>query len=106
MSEQKNKKNQEANVFELRQSIQFEEKEYKELKLDFDSLTGEDILACARQYNATESDRALVKETDKAYQAFVAAKSANVPIELIKKLNASDFSKVTLRAQRFLLGSD
>lgn len=92
-------------IYKLRQSVNFEGREITELDLDFDRLTGEDILACERQYAATGGGSLFFVESQKAYQAIVAARAAGVPVELIHALSAKDFTRVTLRAQNFLIGS-
>lgn len=94
-----------GNVYTLRQPLSFEGETYESLKLDFHKLTGEDIISCERQYQSSNHEFSFVKETSKAYQAYVVARAARVPAELIFKLSASDFSRVTLRCQNFLLGS-
>ncbi|MNW00765.1 hypothetical protein D3C71_1963020 [compost metagenome] len=76
------------------------------LEIDFDKLTGADILVCDRQYQAETARNGgseLVKETNKAYQAYIVAKAAGVHVGLIRALSAKDFTKLTLRAQSFLL---
>jgi len=92
-------------VYTLRRPITFDGQEYTQINLDFDRLTGEDILNCDRQYAASQGSQLFFRESDKAYQAIVAARAAGVPVELIKSLYAKDFTRVTLRAQNFLIGS-
>jgi len=93
-------------VYVLSRPIQFDGEQHTELLLDFDALTGEDLLACERQLNVivTKTREVIAfKELSKSYLALVAAKAAKVPVELLYKLNAKDFSKVTVRVQNFLL---
>lgn len=97
----------EDNKFVLSKPVEFEGETIKELDLDFDSLSGEDILSAERQFNAAAmktKDYAPVKETSKSYLVFVVARATKQPAELINKLSAKDFSKVTVLAQNFLLG--
>ncbi|TGV29902.1 phage tail assembly protein [Mesorhizobium sp. M00.F.Ca.ET.186.01.1.1] len=91
-------------VYKLSRPFSFDGTEYTELKLDLDDLTGEDLIACERQLNATTDDVVFVKELSKPYLALVAARAAKVPVELIRKLPGKDFSKVTMQVQNFLLG--
>ncbi|WP_020621009.1 phage tail assembly protein [Paenibacillus daejeonensis] len=93
-----------TSIYTLRRAWSFEGGEVKDLNLDFDRLTGEDIISCERQYMQLEGASMLFKDANKEYQAYVAARAAKVPVELIRALPAKDFSMVTLRAQRFLLG--
>ncbi|GEB35309.1 phage tail assembly protein [Brevibacillus parabrevis] len=90
-------------VYKLSRPFSFDGTEYTELSLDLDALTGEDMMSCERQLNATTNDVVYVKELSKLYLALVAAKAAKVPVEVIKKLPAKDFSKITMRVQNFLL---
>ena len=93
-----------TSTYTLRRAWSFEGQEVKELDLDFERLTGEDIISCERQYMQQEGASMLFKDANKEYQAYVVARAAKVPVELIRALPAKEFSLVTLRAQRFLLG--
>ncbi|MDQ0114356.1 phage tail assembly protein [Paenibacillus harenae] len=91
----------------LSKPISDEGEEIVELNLDFDDLSANDILAAERQFNtemAKNKDFAPVKEFAKSYLAIIVAKAAGQPLEVIYKLKANDFSKVTMLAQNFLLG--
>lgn len=90
-------------VYKLVRPITFDGEEVKELVLDFDELTGRDLLTCARQAQTMEPNEvALVRALSLPYQVVVAAKAAGVPAELINSLKAKDFTQVTQRAQTFL----
>ncbi|MFW5433702.1 phage tail assembly protein [Paenibacillus apiarius] len=90
-------------VYKLVRPISFDGEEVKELVLDFDELTGRDLLACARQAQTMAPDEvAFVRALSLPYQVVVAAKAAAVPAELIQSLKAKDFTQVTQRAQIFL----
>ncbi|OBZ08253.1 hypothetical protein A7975_27360 [Bacillus sp. FJAT-26390] len=94
------------NKYVLSKPVDFDGEIFKELDLDFDSLTGEDILSAERQFNAIAAktrDVVSMKETSKSYLSLVAARAAKVAPELMNKLSAKDFSKVTVLAQNFLL---
>lgn len=88
--------------FELAKEITFEEELYKELNLDLESLTGQDILDAEREFTLT-GGIASVTETSKACLAIIAAKACNVPVELITTLPIRDFSRLTIEVQNFLL---
>lgn len=95
-----------AEVYTFARPVTFEGNTVESLNIDFDKLTGADILACDRQYQAEAARpgiNELVKETNKAYQAYIVAKAADVHVGLIRALSAKDFTKLTLRAQSFLL---
>lgn len=90
----------------LRKPFTFEDKEYKELSLDFDKLGGVDILEAEKAYireNPSSGPNTTVKELSKGFQVHVAAAASNVPVEVIVKLGAKDFVEVTLQTQNFLL---
>lgn len=90
--------------FTLKSPLQFEGASYSELDVDFESLTGEDVIACERQLRSEEPGFTYMKESSKVYQAIIVARAAKVPVELVKKLSAPDFSRLTMHAQNFLLG--
>ncbi|WP_081750971.1 phage tail assembly protein [Paenibacillus sp. FSL R7-277] len=95
-----------AEVYTFARPVNFEGDTFESLSIDFDKLTGEDILTCDRQYqmeSARQSGGELIKETNKAYQAYIVARAAGVHVGLIKALPAKDFTKLTLQAQSFLL---
>ena len=85
----------------LSRPIKFEDKEYKELKLDLESLNGEDIIAASNE-SKLMGDTYPVSEMSKTYLAVLAAKAAKVPTELILQLSAKDFTLVTMVVQDFL----
>lgn len=91
-----------SNTYTLSKKVEFEGKEFNELELNFDELTGEDLEAAAIEFTAT-GNSAPVVELSKPYLAIVVGKAAKVPTLLIRKLPAKDYSKVTVRAQNFLL---
>lgn len=96
----------EDNKFVLSKPIEFDGETIKELELDFDNLTGDDILSAERQFNAIAAktrDIVSMKETSKSYLALVAARASKKPPELFNQLSAKDFSKITVLAQNFLL---
>ncbi|MCZ8520125.1 MULTISPECIES: phage tail assembly protein [Paenibacillus] len=91
-------------TFTLSKPYLFDGESHTEIKLNFDALTGEDLIACERQLNVLYPGTTIpMKEISKQYLAVVAAKAAGVPVEFMQKLPAKDFSKVTIRVQNFLL---
>ncbi|NPV30558.1 MAG: phage tail assembly protein [Firmicutes bacterium] len=79
----------------------FEDKEYREIEMDLEGLTGRDLINAANVAK-TLGDPSPVAELSKAYLAAVAARAAKVPVELITSLPAKDFTAVTLAVQNFL----
>lgn len=87
----------------LSKPIIFEGKEYTELTLDLDGITGRDLLKVEAEARIIAgSAAALVAELSKSYHAVVAAKAAGVPVDLILALPAKDFTKITVAVQNFL----
>lgn len=103
MSEENNQVAEAGAAYTLRRPFTFEEREVKELILDFERLTGEDILQAERRYYAEAVVAVPAKELSKAFQAYIVASAANVPVELVRAMPAKDFTSVTLDAQNFLL---
>lgn len=90
-------------IFTLSRPFVFEEKEYTSLTMDFDKLTGADLLRINTQFDAEQKNPVFVKALSLSYQINVAAVAAGVPVEFFDKLPAKDVSKVGLLAQNFLL---
>jgi len=76
--------------------------EMKEIELDFDKLTGADLISASRE-SGLLGDNALVPELSKQYLAVVAAKASGLNVDDIMKLSAKDFTAITLAVQNFLL---
>ncbi len=87
----------------LSNSINFEGTDYTELDLDFESLTGRDLINAEVEARMIAGPSPL-SELSKPYNAVIAAKAAKVPVELVIDLKAKDFTVVTMEAQNFLLG--
>lgn len=102
------KENQEveggAEVYTFARPFNFEGESVSKITLDFEKLTGSDILSIERQYKAeSKNSTNWAPEMDKEYQAYIVAKAAGVHVGLIKAAPAKDFTKLTLRARNFLL---
>lgn len=87
----------------LSKVVNWEDLDYDAIFLDFDGLTGNDLLEAEKEY-AAEGGTAPVAELNKGYLSHVAARAAQVPVELIRALPAKDFSRVTIMVQNFLFG--
>lgn len=98
-------KNVEADerVYTLSRPFVFEEKEYTTLTLDFEALTGADLLRVDAQFEAKQKSPVFIKSLSLPYQLSLAAAAAGVPIEFFNFLPAKDASKVGMLAQNFLL---
>lgn len=76
----------------------------KSLTFDFDKINGYSLIK-AEKLAKQDDPQMVVPMLSQAYQAHVAAMAAGVKYDDILSLCASDFTAVTLRAQRFLAGS-
>lgn len=84
----------------------FEGKEYKEIELNLESLTGHDLEKAESQFinmNPQMATQTPLKEMSKGFQAIVAAMAAKQPIEFIRALPMNEYAKVTSRVMVFLL---
>lgn len=97
-----------AQVYKLKKPVNFEGKEYTELTLDFDSLTGRDLINAERQYvrSAQGNELANLKEIMKEMQVYIAAFAAKCPPELILSLGLKDVAEITRLVQVFILGDE
>ncbi|WP_248549000.1 phage tail assembly protein [Paenibacillus odorifer] len=93
-----------AEVYTFAKPFTFEGQEVKEITLNFDDMSGNDIIACDRKYRAEQKGAmSFSPELDKVYQAYVVAKAAGVHVSLVLASKAKDFTALTLRARNFLL---
>ncbi|MDU0332539.1 phage tail assembly protein [Paenibacillus sp. 3LSP] len=93
-------------VIMLSRPIKWEDVEYKELKLDFETLSGQDILDVESDFmdfiRGQKNVFVQFKTEHPGYLAVIAAKAAGVHPNLMKKLSGKDFLKVTGAARDFL----
>ncbi|ABO49748.1 hypothetical protein Dred_1214 [Desulforamulus reducens MI-1] len=89
----------------FKKPFNFEGKDYMDLDLDMDALTGRDLINANKEAVAL-GDASPVNEFSKTYLAAVAAKAAKVPVDMILSLPASDFTSLTLQVQNFLFGME
>jgi len=80
-------------------------KEYTKLELNFDNLTGRDLINAHKETTAM-GDNSPVNEFSKTYLAAVAARAAKVKTDDILDLPARDFTNITIMVQNFLFGMD
>lgn len=71
-----------------------------EVNLDFDSLTGQDIIDAEKEFTS-KGGTALMKENSKMYQAVIAAKVSGIIYDDLLLCTAKDFSNITLQVQNF-----
>ena len=89
----------------LKKAINFHGEELKELELNLEELTGNDLIEAEK--NVMTSDNIpMVTDFNKAYLIAVASRALKIPAEELRNINAKDFSSIISEVQRFLLGSD
>ncbi|CAM3300531.1 MULTISPECIES: phage tail assembly protein [Paenibacillus] len=95
-------------VIKLSRPVNWEDKEYNVLTLDFDGLSGDDMIAIESEFmsfiKGMKGILVAFKTDHPAYLTVVAAKAAGVDPFMLKKLSARDFLKVTGVAKDFLNG--
>lgn len=90
-----------ANIIKLSKPVEWEGERVEELNLNLDDLTGLDIEAAEREW--VLGGGAGMAETSKSYLLAVAARATGKRVEILRRLNAKDYSKITLLVQNFLL---
>lgn len=95
-------------VIKLSRPFNWEDKDYSELVLDFDKLSGDDLIAIDSDFMAFIKGKRNVfvqfKDEHPAYHMATAAKAAGVDPFMIKALPMRDALKVTGAAKDFLNG--
>lgn len=89
----------------LKKAIIFRGEEVKEIDLNFDELTGNDLIEAEKQVMASDNIP-MVTDFNKAYLITVAARLLKLPAPELRNINAKDFTSITSEVQRFLLNSD
>ena len=79
-------------------------KKMKEIELNFEDLTGKDILEAEQTTVMIDNQMGNMLELSKAYQINIAATASGIPAEELKKLNLVDFTKLTMEVQANLTG--
>ncbi|MBQ7215503.1 MAG: phage tail assembly protein [Synergistaceae bacterium] len=85
----------------LAHPLNYKDSELDSLDLDLDSLTGNDLIAIEDSLRASGN----VNLFSQAYFAAIAARSAHIPLEVLKGLPVKDFMKVTSEVVSFLGGT-
>ena len=86
----------------LKKAIKVNGEEKEKINLDFESITGRDLI------NAEKVMRAMGDTTPSAFlsmnfHAIVAAKIIDIPVDDIFDMNATDFKNITVAVAGFLL---
>ena len=107
--EEQKEKESDPNYIKFAKPYSFEGVEYKGIRMDFDEMTGADILEAEEEFIQTKTQTAAqtpLKELSKGYLSFFAARACAQPVDFILGLDGKSFAKVTRKAQAFLLAED
>jgi hypothetical protein len=91
-----------VHVVTLTRPIDHDGKKIEVINLDFDRLTGADILLCAREASAAKGEAVRVLVIDTEFHVHVAAAASGIDAAVLKKLGAVDFVEVATAVQGFL----
>lgn len=80
----------------------YEDKTYKTLEFDFESLSGRDMIAIEAEMQAN-SEYPLAPEISTSFQSKMAARAAGIGSDVIEAMSINDFNRITGAARRFLL---
>lgn len=92
-----------AITVKLKKAVHIKGKEVTSVVLDFDKLTGNDLIAAESEARALHAGEASVFASMK-FQAVVAAKAIGCPVDDIFNLNAKDFKSIMGPTVNFLMG--
>lgn len=87
----------------LKKAIKIGDKEVKTVNLDFEKLTGNDMIQAEAEARALGSSEASVLASMK-YQAVIAAKAIGCKPDDVFEMNAADFKNILVLTASFLLG--
>jgi len=92
----------------LKKPIPYEGKTITELHFDFDGLSALDLEKAEKIARGllAKKESMNVPETNKKYQACVAAKASGQTVDFIRSLGAKDYTQVCLMVMNFLLDGD
>jgi len=95
------------NRITLKTPIEFEGETIREVNLDLENLTGEDLCNAEREFLITSGGMNLtgVAMTCQEYHMHVAARAAGLSVEAIKQMKARDCARLITETQGFLLGA-
>lgn len=90
-------------IVKLKTSLKFKDQTVNEVSLNFDNITGNDLVAAESEVRAM-GDQTPSVFLSMRFQAAVAAKLIGVPVDDILALPVTDFRKLVLPVANFLLG--
>ena len=94
-----------AEVIKLRREYKFGAKNIKEIVLDLEELSGQDLVFAEKEYKARNKG-ATVKELEDGWALTVASKASGIKYGDFLKLNARDCVKIVNAVRGFLQSTD
>mgnify|MGYP006995563606 CR=1 FL=1 len=93
-------------IIKLKRPVEYCDKRYEEIDLDFDGLTGADSLSVSASLRKRfPREPVMQPETDERYLVALAARASKIDQEFFSLLALADFTMVKFEAQAFLLGA-
>ena len=86
-------------IITLSSPVKYKDSELSEIDLDLEHITGQDLIDIESSFSARGQTVQLFSQ---GYFAAIAAKSAHLPVEVIKSLPVKDFMKLTNQVIFFL----
>ena len=90
-------------IITLSRPVNYRDTELTQLELDFDSLTGNDLIQAEENLKRSKPDASL---WGSLHTAYIAAKASHIPAEIILTLPAKDFLNVYTSAINFFSATD
>lgn len=90
-------------IVKLKTSLKIKDQTVNEVSLNFDNITGNDLVAAESEVRAI-GDQTPSVFLSMRFQAAVAAKLIGVPVDDVLALPVPDFRKLVLPVANFLLG--
>ena len=86
----------------LSQVYNFGGKEFEELNINIEEMTGKDFMQCEKEFKVRNKDAGAVKELEDSWAVTVAAKALGVKYGDLLNLVSVDYLKVVNGVKRFL----
>jgi hypothetical protein len=86
----------------LSQVYNFGGKEFEELNINIEEMTGKDFMQCEKEFKARNKDAGAVKELEDSWAVTVAAKALGVKYGDLLNLVSVDYLNVVNGVKRFL----
>ena len=94
-----------AEIVKLNQEYTLDGKKYREIELDFESLTGKKLLIAESEFKKRNKGAA-VKELEDGWLLTVAEKASGIKYGSLLELKGKDYIKVINAARNFIVVSD